>query len=252
MSFARLGVFGVATGTLLISATAPAAQTVPGHMPVMVQNFTLVDAQQHQSHELYKMANDKAVVLVSTEVGCPIARAMTPALKALRDKYAAQGVEIMMINSNLQDGQTAIAAEAKEFGIDIPILMDKTQAVGEALGVTRTAEVFVVTPTDLEGRLPWSAGRSIRLRNPEGLQPSVRRLSAHSRPCGSTGPGGDPGLQGLPDRLPSPGEEGRILAPPARPRRLVRAQAKSQRHYDYPGDAPAGPLWVESGSRLQP
>ena len=146
MSFARLGVFGVATGILLISATAPAAQTVPGQMPATVQDFTLVDAQQHQSHELYKMANDKAVVLVSTGVGCPIARAMTPALKALRDKYAAQGVEIMMIDSNLQDGQAAIAAEAKEFGIDIPILMDKTQAVGEALGVTRTAEVFVVTP----------------------------------------------------------------------------------------------------------
>jgi hypothetical protein len=146
MIFARLGVFAAATGILLISATAPAAQTMPSQMPTVVQDFTLVDAQQKQSHELYKMANDKAVVLVSTGVGCPIARAMTPSLKALRDKYVAQGVEIMMIDSNLQDGQAAIAAEAKEFGIDIPILMDKTQAVGEALGVTRTAEVFVVTP----------------------------------------------------------------------------------------------------------
>ena len=51
-----------------------------------------------------------------------------------------------MLNSNLQDSREAIAAEAKEFGIDIPILMDSNQLVGEALGVTRTAEVFVINP----------------------------------------------------------------------------------------------------------
>jgi peroxiredoxin len=148
MISARLGVFGAAAGAVLICATAPAAQTMPGQMPTpaKVEDFTLIDAQQQQPHELYKMAGDKAVVLVSTGVGCPIARSMTPVIKALRDKYAAKGVEVMMVDSNLQDSRAAIAAEAKEFGIDIPILMDKTQAVGEALGVTRTAEVFVVTP----------------------------------------------------------------------------------------------------------
>ncbi|MBS0332514.1 MAG: redoxin family protein, partial [Proteobacteria bacterium] len=136
---------GLAAGTLLIFATQSAAAAA-GSAPAKVADFTLIDAQQQQSHELYKMAGDKAVVLVSTGVGCPIARAMTPVLKALRDKYAARGVEVLMVDSNLQDGRDAIVAEAKEFGIDIPILMDKTQAVGAALGVTRTAEVFVLTP----------------------------------------------------------------------------------------------------------
>ena len=114
--------------------------------PAKVDNFMLVDAQNMEAHELYRMADDKAIVLVSTGVGCPIARAMTPALKALRDKYAAQGVEMFLVDSNLQDGRDAILKEAKDFDIDIPILMDSNQLVGEALGVTRTAEVFVVTP----------------------------------------------------------------------------------------------------------
>jgi mono/diheme cytochrome c family protein len=92
------------------------------------------------------MADDKAIVLVSTGVGCPIARSITPAIKALRDKYKAQGVEFMLVDSNLQDGRDAIVDEAKEYGIDIPILMDSNQLVGEALGVTRTAEVFVIDP----------------------------------------------------------------------------------------------------------
>src|SRR5882757_4582793 len=124
-----------ATETTLVSMT-----------PATVDNFMLVDAQHLEAHDLYRMADDKAVVLVSTGVGCPIARSMTPALKALRDKYKAQGVEMFLVDSNLQDSREAIAAEAKEYGIDIPILMDSNQLVGEALGVTRTAEVFVVSP----------------------------------------------------------------------------------------------------------
>ncbi|THD58140.1 redoxin family protein [Phenylobacterium sp.] len=146
MRFDRRGVFGASTAALLLIATGVLAQPAAGRASLAtVRDFTLIDAQG-QPHELYKMTGDKAIVLVSTGVGCPIARAMTPVLKALRDKYAAKGVEVMMFDSNLQDGRDAIVAEAKEFGIDIPILMDKTQAVGEALGVTRTAEVFVVDP----------------------------------------------------------------------------------------------------------
>ncbi|MFI4964202.1 MAG: redoxin family protein [Caulobacterales bacterium] len=158
MISARLGVFGAAVSALLVYgfSSGPAtnatqqgeAASATAAMPkaATVDNFMLVDAQHLEAHELYRMADDKAIVLVSTGNGCPIARAMMPALKALRDKYKAQGVEVMLVDSNLQDSREAIAAEAKEFGIDIPILMDSNQLVGEALGVTRTAEVFIVNP----------------------------------------------------------------------------------------------------------
>src|SRR5882672_7867201 len=159
MMSARIGVLGAAVSALLVygcSSTeavnalasgqgASATETVAA-TPATIDNFMLVDAQKLEAHELYRMADNKAIVLVSTGNGCPIARAMMPALKALRDKYAAQGVEVMLVDSNLQDSRDAIAAEAKEYGIDIPILMDSNQLVGEALGVTRTAEVFVINP----------------------------------------------------------------------------------------------------------
>ncbi|HZZ70169.1 MAG TPA: redoxin domain-containing protein [Phenylobacterium sp.] len=165
MKSARLGVFGAAVSALLVygfasnpaaSNAAPPNAAQQGQAaaatadmsvtPAKVDNFMLVDAQHLEAHELYRMSDDKAIVLVSTGVGCQIARAMTPALKALRDKYKAQGVEVMLVDSNLQDSRDAIAAEAKDYGIDIPILMDSNQLVGEALGVTRTAEVFVINP----------------------------------------------------------------------------------------------------------
>jgi peroxiredoxin len=154
MMSARLGVFGAAASALLVygfssspaTNASQAAQPAAATAAQRIDNFMLVDAQKLEAHELYRMGDDKAIVLVTTGVGCPIARAMTPALKALRDKYAAQGVEVMLVDSNLQDSREAIAAEAKESGIDIPILMDSNQLVGEALGVTRTAEVFVINP----------------------------------------------------------------------------------------------------------
>ena len=165
MTIARFGVLGAAVGALMVYGCSTsvgtgadqlrgdaandvlaAATPAMSKAPARVDNFMLVDAQHLEAHELYRLADDKAVVLVSTGVGCPIARSMTPALKALRDKFKAQGVEMFLVDSNLQDSRDAIVAEAKEYGIDIPILMDSNQLVGEALGVTRTMEVFVINP----------------------------------------------------------------------------------------------------------
>ena len=126
-------------GACCINATFAAA---PGDR---VDNFRLLD-QNGASHELRYLSDAKAVVLMVQGNGCPIVRQALPAFRELRDSYRSQGVEFLLVNSNLQDNRDAIAAEAKEFGIDIPILADDTQLVGEALGFERTAEVFVIDP----------------------------------------------------------------------------------------------------------
>ncbi len=126
--------------SLCLSASALAA--TPGDR---IENFRLLD-QQGRSHELYYLSDAKAVVLMVQGNGCPIVRQAMPAFKDLRDQYRGQGVEFLLLNSNLQDGREAITAEAVEFGIDLPILSDETQVIGEALGIERTAEVFVIDP----------------------------------------------------------------------------------------------------------
>ncbi|MFC3078438.1 redoxin family protein [Phenylobacterium terrae] len=127
------------------AAHGAAAETAETPLPASVDNFMLAD-QNLDSHELYRLADAKAVVIVTHGNGCPVMRNTNPAIKALRDKYKAQGVEFLYLNSNLQDKREAIVEEAKEYGYDIPILMDVNQLVGEQLGVTRTAEVFVIDP----------------------------------------------------------------------------------------------------------
>ena len=110
-----------------------------------VDNFRLLD-HQGASHELYYLSDMKAVVIMVQGNGCPIVRKTWPALQALREHYRAQGVEFLLLNSNAQDNRDSVAKEAAEFGIDLPIMIDETQLIGEALGVDRTADVFVIDP----------------------------------------------------------------------------------------------------------
>lgn len=126
-------------------AASATESVVAAALPAQVDNFMLTDAD-YMGHELYRMADAKAIVIVTHMNGCPIVRAMTPALKQMRDAYKDKGVEFLMLNSALQDKPETVKAEAAEFGLDIPVLIDANQLVGEQLGVTRTAEVFVIDP----------------------------------------------------------------------------------------------------------
>ena len=110
---------------------------------LQVDDFALRD-QRGDLHELGSYADAKAVVLMVQGNGCPVVRNALPDLRAVRERYEAQGVAFLMLNSNLQDRAETIRAEAEEFGIDFPILVDETQQVGMALALTRTAEVLVL------------------------------------------------------------------------------------------------------------
>jgi hypothetical protein len=110
-----------------------------------VDNFQLLD-HRGNAHELYYQKDASAVVIMIQGNGCPIVRNAIGDYQALHKRYADQGVRFYMLNSNVQDDRASIASEAEEFGIELPVLVDETQLVGEALGVIRTAEVFVIDP----------------------------------------------------------------------------------------------------------
>jgi peroxiredoxin len=132
----------LAAVVVAVGLASPALAIEPGQA---VDNFRLLD-QQGQSHELRQLSGAKAVVLMVQGNGCPIVRQALPALAEVRARYQAQGVEFLLLNSNLQDTRELVAREAADFKIDFPILLDRSQRVGEALGVVRTSEVFVIDP----------------------------------------------------------------------------------------------------------
>ncbi|MDB5451567.1 MAG: hypothetical protein JWO33_145, partial [Caulobacteraceae bacterium] len=144
---AALVVAGVGATSGVFGGAARAADAVVTTATVQrVDNFQLAD-QNFDSHELYRLKDAKAVVIYTTMNGCPIVRNTSAAFKELRDAYKDKGVEFMMLNSSLADNRKSISEEAKEWNYaDVPILIDPNQLVGEQLGVTRTAEAFVIDP----------------------------------------------------------------------------------------------------------
>ncbi len=142
---------------------SPVFALAPG---AVVDNFRLLD-HTGKSHELYYLSDMKAVVLMIQGNGCPIVRHALPSLREVRAKYQPQGVEFLLLNSNLQDNRDAVAKEAQEFGIDFPILLDEAQLIGESLCVVRTSEIFVIDPRGwklvyrgpLDDRLSYEAQR---------------------------------------------------------------------------------------------
>lgn len=109
-----------------------------------VGDFTLTSVSGNE----VTLSNDaqELVVLYIQGNGCPIARLGSHDYKEVINQFADRPVSFYMLNASIQDSAEAIIREESEFGFSVPILKDSTQSVAKALGVTRTAEVFVLRP----------------------------------------------------------------------------------------------------------
>jgi peroxiredoxin len=165
MSFIRRT---IASCVLASMSAASAAALIPGER---VADFTLKD-ETGATHELYSLSAKKAVVIMTQSNGCPIVRLAVPALRQIRDKYRSQDIEFLLLNPTLQDTPESVRKEAAEFGFGVAVMLDRTQRVGTALGVDRTAEVYVIDPKTwklayhgpIDDRLNYEAQRPVQHR----------------------------------------------------------------------------------------
>lgn len=132
-----------ATVAIALSVLSSSFNVFAADAPLRVDNFVLLD-HFGKAHELYYERDAKAIVLISQGNGCQIVRSNLEDLRALRADYAAQGVDILLLNANQQDSRQDIAAEAAEWNIDFPILKDTTQLIAQSLKFDRTGEVMVI------------------------------------------------------------------------------------------------------------
>ena len=129
----------LALGSLSLAAGASADDGWLRSLP----DFELTD-QRGKTHSLTDYKQYDYAVFYVQGVGCPISRIAVPSFREVRERYADSNIAFTMFNANIQDDIPRIAKEAEEFGIDFPIMKDKDQHLAKALGVERTAEVFVV------------------------------------------------------------------------------------------------------------
>ena len=140
-------VAGAAAVALLAGVSGGALALAGGDAPktAKVDDFQLAD-QNYLGRHLYKMKDAKAVVLISYQAGDAAIKADAAKYAALQSAYTDKGVEFLMIDSKVGETRDTVKPDAAANKINMPILFDYEQLVGESLGLTKTAEVIVVDP----------------------------------------------------------------------------------------------------------
>jgi hypothetical protein len=134
----RISITAASLWSLSVSAFALA----PGDA---VENFRLID-QKGNSHELYYLSDMKAVVLVAHGNACKASASAEQALQALKQQYQGQSVEFLALDSNLGETRESVQTQLKDGGIDIAVLNDPLQLIGESMNLAHNGEVFVIDP----------------------------------------------------------------------------------------------------------
>jgi peroxiredoxin/mono/diheme cytochrome c family protein len=146
---------------LLASAWArvPKPKPIPVDEPPLdrlvgsvIPNFTLDDAASGERVSLYGFAGKKAVVIVFTGIDCPIGNSYMPRLAELSKQYAPRGVAFLAINTNDADKPEKVAAHAREFALDFPVLLDAAGRATRLLEGQSTCETLVI---DAKARLRY-------------------------------------------------------------------------------------------------
>ncbi len=137
----EITVFLTSVAIALMGSVATAADRVG--------DFSLID-HQGTFHHMAWYDDQQAIVLMVQANGADEVQANLTSFQELQTRYRDQGVVFMMLNPGLQTDRQSVQSEAAELGIDLPILMDDTQLVTEALGVTRIGEAVIYNPKSFE------------------------------------------------------------------------------------------------------
>ena len=117
---------------------------LPAHSATL-GDFALLD-QYGAFHQLTRYRHKQAIVLMSHSNQCASTFAQVPRYKNLRERWQAQDVAFLMIDSSPQASRQDVRDEAELFDIDFPILIDNHQLVAESLGLTIVPQVLIIDP----------------------------------------------------------------------------------------------------------
>jgi thiol-disulfide isomerase/thioredoxin len=158
-SVCTLGIAAVLAACVALGAQADLHQAKIGEA---LPDFTLTDANG-KTHKLsaYK---GKPVVINFLSRDCPWSKGAEPSVSALAKEFEGKDVVFIGVNSN--DGATA--AQMKDYaasaGIPYAIVIDEGNVYADAVGASRTPEIYVV---DKSGTLVYHGAYDDR-KEPEG------------------------------------------------------------------------------------
>ena len=110
-----------------------------------VGDFSLLD-QDGYHHGMSWYDDHQAIVFLVQSNDSESASVAVPGFNDLKSKYEEAGVEFMMINPMGRLNREEVQERVKEYGVDIPVLMDDARVISETLGIERVGEVLIFDP----------------------------------------------------------------------------------------------------------
>lgn len=112
--------------------------------------FTLSDVVTGESHTLADFEG-KHVVLIWQSINCPWDKMREDGgyqriLNPLAEKYQAEEIVFVAINSNRTESVDEVAEYATKHSIPYPILKDANNVIADAYGAKTTPHIFIIAP----------------------------------------------------------------------------------------------------------
>ena len=110
-----------------------------------VGDFTLLD-HNGDAHSMSWYDDHDAVVFLTQANRCDSTREAASAFDTVRTRYADANFQFMLLNAEGSRDRDAVSAAAAEYGTDLPILMDDSQTISQAMEINQAGEVIVYDP----------------------------------------------------------------------------------------------------------
>jgi peroxiredoxin len=141
--FLEFILFAVLCAALLLLSPLSAYPAVP--------NFQLRDTNG-VLHTSAEWNGAKAVLLFFVFYDCPLANSYVPEMNRIQAAYAARGVRTFAVQADTSVSTPIVAAYAKAYRYDFPLLLDPRQILVKVAGATVTPQAVVLTP---EGKVVY-------------------------------------------------------------------------------------------------
>ncbi len=132
--------------------------------PDRIGDFNLID-HKGTAHQFSKYAYQNALVIISQANSCSTNQAMFSEYRILQTKWDNAQISFVMMNSSINDNADSIRRFDNSYNVNMPILVDDTQLVAEALGITKAGEIVVLDPKNMSilyrGPMDTPGGRGV-------------------------------------------------------------------------------------------
>jgi hypothetical protein len=108
-----------------------------------ISNFALLD-QNGNFKELFRQTDSEIVVLLSQSNNCDSTLEQIRNIQLLKNKYPLKSIAFFLINSDLNQNRQLLISLSDKYKSDIPILLDDSQIVAQALGINFVNETIIL------------------------------------------------------------------------------------------------------------